>query len=181
MTRSPMTRENLLPLLAAYVLEHGLAGLSLRPLAAAVGTSDRMLLYHFASKQRLVANLLEYIAAGFTAALEGVLPKERLASRAACLEAVAQATRRAAFRPYLALWWQIVSGAAQGEATYADAAGGIIDHMLEWLEQLLPVDDPAPRAAAQHILTLIEGAQMLDAIGRSQIADGALAAAHPAP
>ena len=51
MTRTPMTRENLLPLLAAYVLEHGLAGLSLRPLAAAAGTSDRMLLYHFASKQ----------------------------------------------------------------------------------------------------------------------------------
>jgi len=32
------------------VLEHGLIGLSLRPLAAALGTSDRMLLYHFRDK-----------------------------------------------------------------------------------------------------------------------------------
>ena len=42
-----------------YVLEHGVAGLSLRPLAAALGTSDRMLVYHFGSKDALVAELLE--------------------------------------------------------------------------------------------------------------------------
>ena len=42
-----------------YVLEHGLIGLSLRPLAAGVGTSDRMLLYHFGDKSRLLATVLE--------------------------------------------------------------------------------------------------------------------------
>jgi len=41
-----------------YVLEHGLVGLSLRPLAAAIGTSDRMLLYHFDGKDDLVATVL---------------------------------------------------------------------------------------------------------------------------
>jgi AcrR family transcriptional regulator len=41
-----------------YVLEHGLIGLSLRPLAAELGTSDRMLLYHFGSKDELVADVL---------------------------------------------------------------------------------------------------------------------------
>lgn len=41
-----------------YVLEHGLIGLSLRPLAAALGTSDRMLLYHFGTKDHLVADVL---------------------------------------------------------------------------------------------------------------------------
>jgi AcrR family transcriptional regulator len=40
------------------VLEHGLVGLSLRPLAGRLGTSDRMLLYHFASKDDLVACVL---------------------------------------------------------------------------------------------------------------------------
>lgn len=42
----------------AYVLEHGLIGLSLRPLAAALGTSDRMLIYHFGSKEQLVRDVL---------------------------------------------------------------------------------------------------------------------------
>jgi AcrR family transcriptional regulator len=41
-----------------YVLEHGLIGLSLRPLAADLGTSDRMLLYHFGSKDELIAAVL---------------------------------------------------------------------------------------------------------------------------
>jgi AcrR family transcriptional regulator len=41
-----------------YVLEHGLIDLSLRPLAAALGTSDRMLLYHFRDKLDLVATVL---------------------------------------------------------------------------------------------------------------------------
>jgi AcrR family transcriptional regulator len=41
-----------------YVLEHGLIGLSLRPLAAHLGTSDRMLLYHFSTKDDLVAAVM---------------------------------------------------------------------------------------------------------------------------
>ena len=43
-----------------YALEHGLIGLSLRPLAADLGTSDRMLLYHFGSKDELVAAILRH-------------------------------------------------------------------------------------------------------------------------
>ena len=42
-----------------YVLEHGLIGLSLRPLAAALGTSDRMLIYRFGNKDSLVAEVLD--------------------------------------------------------------------------------------------------------------------------
>ena len=42
-----------------YVLSHGLVGLSLRPLAAALSTSDRMLVYHFGSKERLVGAVLD--------------------------------------------------------------------------------------------------------------------------
>ena len=181
MARTPMTRENLLPLLAAHVLEHGIAGLSLRPLAKAAGTSDRMLLYHFGSKDNLVADLLAFISSGFQLALDEVLPTGRLASRAAVLEAVAAATRGPSFGPYLVLWGQIVAGAAQGEAAYRAAAGTIMDRLFDWLKELLPLGDPAPHQAARHILTLIEGAQMLDAIGRPELADAALAALPAAP
>jgi len=51
-------REELAQAATDYVLTHGLVGLSLRPLAAALGTSDRMLLYHFGSKDDLVATVL---------------------------------------------------------------------------------------------------------------------------
>jgi AcrR family transcriptional regulator len=51
-------REELLEGCYQYVLEHGLSGLSLRPLAQAVGSSPRVLLYLFGSKDGLVRELL---------------------------------------------------------------------------------------------------------------------------
>ncbi|MGA8210222.1 MAG: TetR/AcrR family transcriptional regulator [Nocardioidaceae bacterium] len=56
--RDTTRREALAAAATDYVLTQGLVGLSLRPLAAALGTSDRMLLYHFESKDDLVATLL---------------------------------------------------------------------------------------------------------------------------
>ena len=48
-------RDELLERVTDHVLEHGLIGLSLRPVAASVGTSDRMLIYHFRSRDALVS------------------------------------------------------------------------------------------------------------------------------
>lgn len=48
-------RTELLERCTDYVLTHGLIGLSLRPLAAAIGTSDRMLIYHFGNRDALVS------------------------------------------------------------------------------------------------------------------------------
>jgi AcrR family transcriptional regulator len=44
-----------------YILETGISDLSLRPLAAALGTSARMLIYYFGSKDALVIDALEEI------------------------------------------------------------------------------------------------------------------------
>jgi AcrR family transcriptional regulator len=55
---SSARRAELLDACYAYVLEHGLAGLSLRPLAAATGTSPRVLLYLFGTKDGLLRELL---------------------------------------------------------------------------------------------------------------------------
>lgn len=51
-------RTELLDACYSYVLEHGLAGLSLRPMAKETGTSPRVLLYLFGSKEQLVRELL---------------------------------------------------------------------------------------------------------------------------
>ncbi|WP_392749396.1 TetR/AcrR family transcriptional regulator [Streptomyces sp. LN590] len=54
----PAKRADLLRRIRAYVLRNGLTGLSLRPLARELGTSDRMLLYYFDTKERMVAEAL---------------------------------------------------------------------------------------------------------------------------
>ncbi|HLI61432.1 MAG TPA: TetR/AcrR family transcriptional regulator [Solirubrobacteraceae bacterium] len=54
----PARREQLLESAYGYVLQHGLTDLSLRPLAKAIGSSPRVLLYLFDSKDGLVHALL---------------------------------------------------------------------------------------------------------------------------
>ncbi|MGW4566852.1 TetR/AcrR family transcriptional regulator [Streptomyces sp. NPDC004561] len=54
----PAKRRALLEGVREYVMRNGLADLSLRPLAQALGTSDRMLLYYFGTKERMVAEAL---------------------------------------------------------------------------------------------------------------------------
>ncbi|MGC0415653.1 TetR/AcrR family transcriptional regulator [Embleya sp. AB8] len=51
-------RDELLAASVTYVAEHGLADLSLRPLAQAIGSSPRVLLYLFGSKDGLVQEIL---------------------------------------------------------------------------------------------------------------------------
>jgi AcrR family transcriptional regulator len=54
----PARRAALLDASIDYAARHGLADLSLRPLADAVGTQAPVLLHHFGSKEQLVAEIL---------------------------------------------------------------------------------------------------------------------------
>lgn len=51
-------REMLLSAAIGHVAENGLSDLSLRQLAAALGTSHRMLIYHFGSKEELLVGVV---------------------------------------------------------------------------------------------------------------------------
>lgn len=65
-----LRRDQLGEAASDYVLEHGVIGLSLRPLAAATGTSDRMLIYHFGSREALIADVLERCTSRSVAAVQ---------------------------------------------------------------------------------------------------------------
>ncbi|MEU5538446.1 hypothetical protein [Streptomyces sp. NPDC020362] len=51
-------RQHLLDQVRAYVIRNGLSDLSLRPPAGTLGTSDRMLLYCFGIKERMIPEAL---------------------------------------------------------------------------------------------------------------------------
>ena len=78
MAKDPIRREQWAQAATDYVLEHGLIGLSLRPLAADLGTSDRMLLYYFDSKDDLVATVLRASTDRATAYINGLPPSTDL-------------------------------------------------------------------------------------------------------
>jgi AcrR family transcriptional regulator len=56
-------KQKLLDAAVAYAEEYGTRDLTLRELAAAIGTSHRMLLYHFGSKEGLFAAIVDAVEA----------------------------------------------------------------------------------------------------------------------
>ena len=67
--KDPALRAALLAKAVAYAMRHGVAGLTLRPLAAEIGASARMLMHHFGSKEALVGEVLARIEMNLGAAL----------------------------------------------------------------------------------------------------------------
>ncbi len=178
MQKPTLSRETLLPLLAVHVLEHGLGGASLRPLAKAAGTSDRMLIYHFGNKETLIADLLEYIATVYSTALEMALGDARPTTRQECVEQILAQTREPAMQNFLTLWWEIVAGAARGLPGYREAAKQMMTRQLAWLEAQMPADDPDPVGGARYLMTLIEGTLMLGTVGHADTAHEGLLASE---
>lgn len=182
MSKPQLSRETLLPLLAAHVLQHGLGGASLRPLAKAAGTSDRMLIYHFGNKETLIRDLLEYIAGVYSTALDMALGGDRPATRQQCFARILEQGRQPGMQPFMVLWWEIVAGAARGLPGYKAAAEEMMTRQLGWLEAQMPDDDPDPPGGARYLLTLLEGTLMLATIGHEVTAhDGLLASGLAAP
>ncbi len=165
----------MLQAMAAHVLAHGLSDASLRPLAKAAGTSDRMLIYHFGNKEGLVGALLNYLGDLYSTMLDSMIPANAASSRDELLAEIAKITRGPQFSPFLVLWWDVVAGSARGNGLYRDSAQRIMQRLLDWVEAHLPDDEPDPTRTAREILTLIEGMQMLDTIGCEDIANAALA------
>src|SRR5580693_6683546 len=73
-------REAAIERMADHLLLEGLGAATLRPLAAAAGTSDRMLLYYFSDKDELLSATLQRLAARMTAQLDEAVPIGRLRS-----------------------------------------------------------------------------------------------------
>ena len=55
------SKERLLAATIDYVAQHGLGDVTLRRLAAAIGTSHRMLIYHFGSKEGLLIEVIRVV------------------------------------------------------------------------------------------------------------------------
>ncbi len=179
MPRKTINREDVLKKMGAHVLEHGLNTASLRPLAKAAETSDRMLIYHFGSKEALIAELLQFLARNMALELDKALPPEPAPDLNACLRDIVALLRSPAFAPFMRVWLDIVSSAAQGSISHSVIGGAMIEGFFQWLQGRLPDDTPDPETTVRAMMALIEGVVVLDAVGQSDAADRAIAHLFP--
>lgn len=164
-------RDTAISAMAAHMLRNGLPNASLRTLAAAAGTSDRMLLYYFADKDELLAATFAKLAGEMSAMLDAALPEGMRLPYDALLSAVWVGVRSDAMRPYMLLFIELAAAAARGIEPHARIAPAILDGFLAWADGHLDIADAGERAvAAARLLATVDGAMLIDAAGRGDVA-----------
>src|SRR5689334_3901881 len=171
----PSARETeLLEAAYRYVLTHGLADVSLRPLAAAIGSSTRVLLYLFGSKEGLVRALLARARADELALLADIGTGPGVVARLwGWLSAPAH-------RPLLTLWLEAYARSlVEPDGPWAGFARATVEDWLEVLRVSQPADvrdTPAGLVERTRELALLRGALLdLLATGDEKRVSAALA------
>lgn len=174
MPKPDTRRAEMLERLSDHVLAHGLSASSLRPLARAAGTSDRMLLYYFTDKAEMMTAILGVIAARMKAAMDArkapePLPLEQL--QPLLLDIIADD----AMWPFMRVWLEIASLAAQGDAFYRTVGEAIGRGFLDWgASQILATNEAQRQKDAARLLVIAEGMTLLKSIGLGDDAKAAL-------
>jgi AcrR family transcriptional regulator len=142
-------REELLAKAVDHIAQRGLSDLSLRELAAAIGTSHRMLIHHFGSKQGLWVEVIKAVEAQQRDALGDVL-LDPAADPAAAMRAWWAHISDPSLWPNERLFFEVYGQALQGRPGTEQLLEGIVDN---WLDDVTAINVAAgmePEFARAH-------------------------------
>lgn len=131
----PDSKGRLLAAAVEYVAENGMSDTSLRRLAAALGTSHRMLIYHFGSKEGLLAEVVKVIDSRELASideLERTIPDDPATLTAEFGKRFSDPSRR----PYQRLLFEVLLHAMQERSPASPMMREATDRWLAMLERL---------------------------------------------
>ena len=142
-------RQKLLERSIEYVASHGFGELTLRGLAAAIGTSHRMLIHHFGSKEGLWVAIVKEVERRQLALLDEVLPQPD--------EPIGEAMwswwkhiSDPALWPNERLFFEIYGQALQGRRHTSELLDGIVDSWVEPAAQHSIDRGIPPKVARAH-------------------------------
>jgi AcrR family transcriptional regulator len=172
-------RERLLERAIAHVTQNGITDLSLRELAAALGTSHRMLIHHFGSKEGLWVEIVRAVEAEQRQILAQTLPDPGQPLPEA-LWAWWKHISAPTLWPNERLFFELYGQAIQGRAHTVEMLDGIVDDWLEPMTEInmgLGLPEPAARAHARLGVAVTRGL-LLDLVATRDVpgVDAAMAA-----
>jgi AcrR family transcriptional regulator len=169
-TKSDDRRSAILDLLADHVLMHGLSESSLRPLAKAAHTSDRML-YYFKDKADIIAAVLARVFDRLVVLMNAQTANSRL-PLAQLRRQLTNIMLTETLWPYMRLWLEIASLAAYGDPVCRAVGEQIARGFLAW--GVLQLDSATPEADSAALLVTIEGIVLLKSVGLDDVSALAL-------
>ena len=152
----PVDEERPVELRAAilqYLIEHGITDLSLRPLAKAVRSSPRALLYHFESKEKLVISVL----ADMREQQRSLFAQIRTETFAEACGEMWKTLSSPAFEPHVRLFFELYGIALRQPVLYKDFLASAVDDWLEFTVKQLREDGYRRREAMLVATTVLAG------------------------
>ena len=128
-------RDRLLAAAVDHVAGNGVAGLSLRELAAAIGTSHRMLIHHFGSKEGLLVEVVKVVETRQRTALADLTTTDDMSLEEAGRRFWEQLTDPA-LDAQERLFFELYGQALQGRPWALPLLDGVVD---DWIEALAPL------------------------------------------
>jgi AcrR family transcriptional regulator len=142
-------RQELLERAIAFIAERGISDLSLRELAAAIGTSHRMLIHHFGSKEGLWVEVVQAVEAAQRDALGDLLP-DPAADPAEAMRTWWRHISDPALWPNERLFFEIYGQALQGRPGTEALLEGIVDRWLDAITEINVASGMEPGFARAH-------------------------------
>ena len=136
-----------------YFLKNGLAELSLRPLAEQIGTSARLLIYHFESKEKLITLVMEQVRSRVQ---QSVMEMMQAAQGEASMELFWHWLTDAENIRYVRLLFEVQILALQNPTVYAQFLSDTSSSWLEVLEHGIP-DSAKRRTIATLCSAVLDG------------------------
>lgn len=170
------SRDSLLDAALEVAGSDGLHRLSFGRVAVRAGTSDRVVVYYFPTKDDLVAGVLARVGEQLLALLAPVLDGTLVDDHRALARAVWSAVGEAGSSPLVAVYVEALGLAAAGTAPYTTAAPAVVDAWTAWFAEHLVGSATHRTSEARAALALVDGLLLLRlAAGPEAAADAARA------
>lgn len=156
-TADPAKREELLKAVVSYLEQHGIGDMSLAPMAQALGTSKRMLLYYFGDRAELLTQALDASRPQLGEMFSDIATRDQFADAA---RTVWRELTRGGERRNVRLLLQVLSLAVTDSDTYGESARTAVDVMIGPIAAALSAigyPDEDARARATLVVSGLRG------------------------
>lgn len=168
------TREEILDGAVAVAFADGLSRLSFGRVAARLGTSDRIVVYYFPSKDELISAVLLAVGVQLQVTTAPTMTS-RVAGHMELARIVWPILARSDADPIFALFFEANGLAASGRDPYRRIVPGLVTAWVDWASEFIDGDAERRRAEAEAAIALLDGLLLLRQLAGP---DAAARAAH---
>ncbi|MCU1393477.1 MAG: putative TetR family transcriptional regulator [Ilumatobacteraceae bacterium] len=166
------THEGILEGAVAVAFDDGLSGLSFGKVAARLGTSDRIVVYYFPSKDDLIGAVLGALGARLQETLAPTLTS-KAADHVALVRAAWPIVAHPTADPVFALFFEALGLAASGREPYKRLVPALVTGWIDWASGYITGSVARRRAEAEGAIAVLDGLLLLRQLAGPDAADRA--------